>query len=106
MTESLTKEHTWARPRPPCTYVTYVQLGLHVGSEQLEWSLSQTCCLFVGYIPLSVLPCVASVEEEVPSLTEKCQGGGYKGSPTHSEEKRKRASMGERLWEGVTMREQ
>jgi hypothetical protein len=28
-------------PRPPCTYVTDVQLGLHVGPEQVEWGLSQ-----------------------------------------------------------------
>ena len=27
-----TKERTWARSRPSCTYVTDIQLGLHVGS--------------------------------------------------------------------------
>ena len=32
---SLTKEHTQARPRPPCTYVADVQLGLQVDLEQL-----------------------------------------------------------------------
>lgn len=31
-TEPPTKEHTWAGPRLPCTYVADVQLGLHVGS--------------------------------------------------------------------------
>ena len=30
------KEHTWAGPRPPCTSVPDVQLGLQVGLEQLE----------------------------------------------------------------------
>lgn len=38
--EPPTKEHTRARPRPPCSYVD-VQLGLHVGPEQLEQGLSQ-----------------------------------------------------------------
>ena len=33
------KELTWARPRSPQTYVTHVQLGLHVGPEQLERGL-------------------------------------------------------------------
>ena len=28
-TEPPTKDHTWAGPRPPCTYVADVQLGLH-----------------------------------------------------------------------------
>ena len=39
--EPPTKEHTWAGPRPLYTYVTDVQLGLHVGPEQLEQGLSQ-----------------------------------------------------------------
>ena len=30
------KEHTWAGPSPPLTYITDVQLGLHVGPQQLE----------------------------------------------------------------------
>jgi hypothetical protein len=34
--EPPSKEHTWAGPRPPSTYVADVQLGLHVGPEQLE----------------------------------------------------------------------
>ena len=33
VTELPTKEHTWAGPRPPCSYVTDVQLDLHVGPE-------------------------------------------------------------------------
>ena len=39
--EPPTKEHTQAGPRSPCTYVTDVQLGLHVVPEQLEQGLSQ-----------------------------------------------------------------
>jgi hypothetical protein len=34
------KEHTWAGPRPPHTYIADVQLGLHVGPEQLEQGIS------------------------------------------------------------------
>ena len=40
-TEPPTEEHTWAEPRPPCTYVAGVQLGLHVGPEQLDQWLFQ-----------------------------------------------------------------
>jgi hypothetical protein len=39
-TELPTKKHTWTGPRPPCSYVADVQLGLHVGPEQLERELS------------------------------------------------------------------
>jgi hypothetical protein len=35
-TESSTKEHAQAGPRPTCTYVEDVQLDLHVGPKQLE----------------------------------------------------------------------
>jgi len=38
--EPPTKEHIWAG-LTPCKYVADVQLGLHKGSEQLEWKLSQ-----------------------------------------------------------------
>ena len=38
--EPPTKEHIWAGPRPPHTYVADVQLCLRVGPEQLEWELS------------------------------------------------------------------
>jgi hypothetical protein len=34
-TELPSKEHTWASLRPPCIYVTDVQLGLHECPEQL-----------------------------------------------------------------------
>jgi hypothetical protein len=36
-----TKDHTWAGPRPPHSYVADVQLGLYVGPEKLEQGLSQ-----------------------------------------------------------------
>jgi hypothetical protein len=40
-TEPSTKEHTQAGPRPPHRNVADIQLGLHVGPEQLELGLSQ-----------------------------------------------------------------
>lgn len=40
-TDPPTKEHTRAGPRPSCTCVADVQLGLQVGPEQLEQGLSQ-----------------------------------------------------------------
>jgi hypothetical protein len=39
--EPPTREHAWAGPRPPHTYVVDVQLGLYVGPEQMEQGLSQ-----------------------------------------------------------------
>ena len=39
--EPPTKEHTWDGPRPLCTYVADMYLGLHVGPEQLEQGLTQ-----------------------------------------------------------------
>jgi hypothetical protein len=47
-TEPPTKEHTQVGPRPPCTYVVDVQLGLHVVPEQLEQGLSQELLLVCG----------------------------------------------------------
>lgn len=53
-----------------CTYVTVVQLGLHVGplvAGTVAVSAS-VACLWVCF-PLTGLPCVASIQENVPSLT-------------------------------------
>jgi len=47
-----------------------MQLGLHVGPKQQEWGYPKICCLFVGYVLLAGLPCLASVGEEEPRLTE------------------------------------
>ena len=44
-TEPPTKEHIWAAPRPPWSYVADVQLGLHVDLEQLEQGYPKSCCL-------------------------------------------------------------
>ena len=61
------KDHTKARAyKAPCTYVADMQLGLHVGPEQLEQGLSLT----LGYV-LLVWPqwekkCRASQKLEVP----------------------------------------
>jgi hypothetical protein len=39
--EPPTKEHIQAEPQSPHIYVSYVQLGFHMGPEQLEEGLSQ-----------------------------------------------------------------
>ena len=57
-------------PRPPCIYVADVQLGLHIGLEQLEQGYPKSSCLSVGYVLLAGLLCLASVEEDVPSPAE------------------------------------
>jgi hypothetical protein len=75
-----------------------VQLGLHVGLEQLEWGLSQKLLTACGICSSSWADRPASVEEEASSLTEtwSARVEGYTEAPTHSEE--------EGLWEGVTGR--
>ena len=47
-----------------------MQLGLHVGPEQLKRDYPKSCFLYVGYVLLAGLPCLASVGEEAPSLAE------------------------------------
>jgi hypothetical protein len=51
-------------------YVADVQLGLHMGPEQLDWIYPKSCCQSVGYVLLAGLPCLASVGEDVSSPTE------------------------------------
>ena len=36
-----------------------MQLGLHVGPKELERDYPKSCCLFVGYVLLAGLPCLA-----------------------------------------------
>jgi hypothetical protein len=44
---------------------------------KLERGYPKSCCLFMGYVLLAGLPCLASVGEDVPSLADlMCQGGG------------------------------
>jgi hypothetical protein len=47
-----------------------MQLGFHVGPEQLEQGCLKSCCLSVGYVLLDGLPCIASVRQNAHSLTE------------------------------------
>jgi len=54
----------------PLPHVAAVQLGLHVGPEQLERGYPKSCYLSVGYVLLAGLPCLASVGEDVPSPAE------------------------------------
>ena len=57
----------------PHSYVADIQLGLLVGPEG-NWSgcYPKSCCLYVGYVLLAGLPCLASMGEEAPGLTETC----------------------------------
>ena len=64
------KEHSQAGLRSPHTYVSDVQLGLHVGPEQLKRGYSKSCCLSMEYVLLAGLSHLASVGEDAPSLTE------------------------------------
>ena len=43
-----------------------MQLGVHVGPEQLECELSQKLLPVCGNVLLAGLPCLASVGEDVP----------------------------------------
>ena len=47
-----------------------MQLGLHVGPEQLKRDYPKSCCLYVGYVLLAGLPCLTSEGEEALSLTQ------------------------------------
>ena len=38
--------------------------------NNLDGGYPKSCCLYVGYVLLAELPCLASVGEKVPSLTE------------------------------------
>jgi hypothetical protein len=62
-----------------------------------------SCYLYLGYILLASLPCLASVGEEVPSLTYlKCQGGGIlQGTPpAHRKIVGRGKKCGRGLWRG------
>lgn len=63
-----TKEHTMAGPRPFCTYVVDVQLGLHLDPSTTgagTYPDSVPAC--VDPVPLSRLPHLASVRQDMPS---------------------------------------
>jgi hypothetical protein len=62
--EPSTKAHTWAAPKPPCTHVADVHLGLHVGPKQLKQAYIKSCCLSEEYFLPAGLTCLASVGEE------------------------------------------
>jgi hypothetical protein len=47
-----------------------MKLGLHMGSEQLHLGYTKGCCLYLGYILLAGLPCLDSMGEDAPSVTE------------------------------------
>jgi len=67
-----------------------MQLGLHMGLEQLEWGYPKSFCMSVRYVLLAGLPCLASMGEDV--LTELDVPGSHKEPPTCSEKKGKGVS--------------
>ena len=80
-----------AGPRPPRSYVTDVQLDLHVGSENWNGRYPKSCCLYVGYVLL------AGVPWSCRSL--KLQSGWGDLPPT---QKRRWGGIEGGLWEEVT----
>jgi hypothetical protein len=94
-----------AGPRNLSTFVADVQLGLPVGSEQLEQGLlSKSCCLHVYRICSS--SCVASAGKDAPILLEDCcvEIRGYPGcSYLLKGEGYGRWEKGQ--WKGVTKRQ-
>ena len=55
---------------PRNTYVTDVQLGLHLDVNNWNGGYPKSCCLSVGYALLAGLPSLASVREEASSFAE------------------------------------
>jgi hypothetical protein len=74
------KEHTWAGPRPPCSDV---QLGLHVGPEQLEWELSEKLLPVHGICSTrwAALSGLSGRRSAYSRSDLKCQGGGIPTGP-------------------------
>ena len=97
--EPPTKEHTLAGPRPPCTCVADMQLGLNVGPKQLEQKLLPVCEIVL----LVRLLCLASVGEETFSLTENLSARvrEYPEGPPPAQRK-KLGGVGEVWWKEVT----
>jgi hypothetical protein len=62
-----------------------MQLGLLAGSKQLEQRILPKCCLFVAYVLVAGMTCMASVGEEASQRLEVPVGGYLEGG-THSEE--------------------
>jgi hypothetical protein len=54
---------------PSGPYVADMQLGFHVVLKQLEWGISENPLpIYVGYVLLAWLPCLASVGNNTSSL--------------------------------------
>ena len=97
------KDYTLGEPRPPCTYVTKVQLVVLVGPEQVEQELSKKLLSICG-IYSSNCSALPGLNGKVPSSTETwcARVWGYVcGAPT---QRRRCERKGEGLCEGVTER--
>jgi hypothetical protein len=69
-----TKEHTRGGPMPPIRYVADVCLVFmwvlnNWNREEGKSEYPKSCCLYLGYVLLAGLPCLA-VGENVSNLTE------------------------------------
>ena len=57
-----------------------------------NWSegYPKSCCLYVGYVLLAGLPCLASAGEDAPILIRDllCQGERYPGGPPSAQRRR------------------
>lgn len=49
------------------TYVTYIQLSFHVDPPTTGVGVVYSCCKPLDSFPLTGLPCLATIEENVPS---------------------------------------
>lgn len=75
------KEHTWAEPSPPWSYVADAHsLAFIWVSNNWNRDYPRTCCLHVGYVLLVWLHCQASVGEEALSLAERLEMPRWCGS--------------------------
>ena len=70
--------------------------------EQLEKGYFISCCLYMGYVRLAGLSCLASVGEGAPSSRDLI----YQGRGIHRvlspSQRRRGGEMGDGVWEGVT----
>lgn len=69
-----TREDAWDGPRLSAIYVTVMYLGLHVGLLHRDQGLSLIILPAFGFLSsITVLFCLSSIENNVPSPTEAAE---------------------------------